>query len=266
VAIEANLKNGEGRQTIATLASAFNVDPRSADKATAALADEVRARIERAMLSRGGVADVLSLVTAPASGATLELSENPASEASTDSGNHILDVLIGNKHISRGIAARVARQAGLDPATVEKMLPVVAGLTIEQLRKLSQPALEKLLHADPDLVAATGSGSAPPRGTDAPIDAGGPLPLPGDHIPGLGRQTQRLPDPENPYDRLPDIVRRGDGPQVPGGGSLDNVIRSIFGNLLGGNRGVIGTMIQLFLIRWLASLARRFLSRIATRR
>jgi hypothetical protein len=53
---------------------------------------------------------------------------------------------------------------------------------------------------------------------------------------------------------------------VPGGGSLDNVIRSIFGNLLGGNRGVIGTMIQLFLIRWLASLARRFLSRIATRR
>ena len=39
---------------------------------------------------------------------------------------------------------------------------------------------------------------------------------------------------------------------MPGGGSLDEIIRSIFGNLLGRNRGVIGTMIQLFLIRWLA--------------
>jgi hypothetical protein len=72
--------------------------------------------------------------------------------------------------------------------------------------------------------------------------------------------------PQNPYERLPDIVRRGGGPQVPGGGSLEEVIRSIFGNLLGGNRGVIGTMIQLFLIRWLASIARRILSRILTSR
>ena len=57
-------------------------------------------------------------------------------------------------------------------------------------------------------------------------------------------------------------MRRGGGPQVPGGGSLDKIIRSIFGNLLGRNRGVIGTMIQLFLIRWLASLARRILTRV----
>jgi hypothetical protein len=50
---------------------------------------------------------------------------------------------------------------------------------------------------------------------------------------------------------------------VPGeGGSLEDIIRSIFGKVLGSNRGVIGTMIQLFLIRWLASLARRILSRV----
>jgi hypothetical protein len=66
---------------------------------------------------------------------------------------------------------------------------------------------------------------------------------------------------------LPDIIRRG-GQQVPGGGggSLEDIIRSIFGKVLGSNRGVIGTMIQLFLIRWLASLARRILSRVFTRR
>src|SRR3546814_4748291 len=55
---------------------------------------------------------------------------------------------------------------------------------------------------------------------------------------------------DNPYSRLPDIVRRG-GQRVPGpdGGSLENIIRSILGNLLGSNSGVIGTMIKLFLVR-----------------
>jgi hypothetical protein len=103
-----------------------------------------------------------------------------------------------------------------------------------------------------------------------PIDPGQPLPIPGDNIPGLGRKSTRQhpePDDDDPYQRLPDIIRRG-GQQVPGegGGSLEDIIRSIFGNVLGSNRGVIGTMIQLFLIRWLASLARRILSRVFTRR
>src|SRR6185312_3965641 len=102
--------------------------------------------------------------------------------------------------------------------------------------------------------------SAPQPAPGKPIDAGQPLPIPPDNIPGIGRSRQ-YQEPNNPYDRLPDIVRRG-GQQVPGGGSLEDIIRSIFGSVLGSNRGVIGTMIQLFLIRWLASLARRILSRV----
>ena len=286
--IEDSLKSAEGRRLIAKLSSAFDIDDRNANTAVEALERELRARIERTMLSRGGVADVLSLVTKPT--ATRVLSSEPgnlASQDSIDSGNHILDVLIGNKHISRKIAARAASEAGLETGTVEKLLPVVASLMIGQLQQQSKPALEKLLQNVPGLIGAGGSplplppdrlpdANAPdnqgpdygagsngsheaPRG---PIDAGPPLPLPGDNIPGLGRRSQRLPDAENPYERLPDIVRRGGGPQMPGGGSLDESIRSIFGNLLGRNRGVIGTMIQLFLIRWLASLARRILTRV----
>ena len=286
--IEDSMKSAEGRRLIAKLSSAFDIDDRNANTAVEALERELRARIERTMLSRGGVADVLSLVTKPT--ATRVLSSEPgnlASQDSIDSGNHILDVLIGNKHISRKIAARAASEAGLETGTVEKLLPVVASLMIGQLQQQSKPALEKLLQNVPGLIGAGGSplplppdrlpdANAPdnqgpdygagsngsheaPRG---PIDAGPPLPLPGDNIPGLGRRSQRLPDAENPYERLPDIVRRGGGPQMPGGGSLDEIIRSIFGNLLGRNRGVIGTMIQLFLIRWLASLARRILTRV----
>lgn len=289
--IEASLKSAEGRRFIAKLASAFEIDDRTANTAVEALERELRARIERTMLSRGGVTDVLSLVTQPA--ATRVLSE-PGDLASQDlaaSGNQILDVLIGNKHISRKIAARAASEAGLDAGTVEKLLPVVAGLMIGQLQQQSLPALEKLVRNTPGLISAGGRPlplpgdrlpeANPPGGTRpaygggsngsqaaprGPIDAGRPLPIPGDNIPGLGRGSQRLPDAENPYDRLPDIVRRGAGPQMPGGGSLDEIIRSIFGNLLGRNRGVIGTMIQLFLIRWLASIARRILARVLANR
>jgi hypothetical protein len=261
VRFKASLKSAEGHQLIANLASAFGIDEQNADTAVEALDRELRARIERNMLSRGGVADVLSLVTQPTAASALtetgnlaspSLTEtgNLASPSLTESGDHILDVLIGNKHISRGIAARAASEARLDPGTVEKLLPVVASLMISQLQRKSQPALEKLVQNVPGLVSAGGS----------------PLPMPGDNIPGIGRESQRSPMQQNPYDRLPDIVRRGGGPQVPGGGSLEGIIRSIFGNLLGRNRGVIGTMIQLFLIRWLASIARRILSRVLTNR
>ena len=205
-----------------------------------------------------------------------------------ESGNHILDVLIGNKHVSRKIAARTASRSGLDGSTVEKMLPAVASLLIAELQRQSQPALEKVVSNVPGLVSAGGSplplpgDTLPPAGSSrdwtsgnerptprtspgGPIDPGQPLPIPGDNIPGLGRKPTRQypePDDDDPYQRLPDIIRRG-GQQVPGGGgSLEDIIRSIFGKVLGSNRGVIGTMIQLFLIRWLASLARRALSRV----
>lgn len=288
--IDTSLKSPEGQQLISKVAQTFNIDDDKAKTAIHSLADELNARVQRSMLSRGGVADVAALVTDPAAKEALTQPETLASPAAAETGNHILDVLIGNKHISRKIAGRTASQSDLDASTVEKLLPAVASLFIGELQRQSQPGLANLVRDAPGLVGAGGSplplpgdtlpsarsqsnwntdptASPPQSAPRGPIDAGQPLPIPGDNIPGLGRESpQRYPDPQNPYQRLPDIIRRG-GQQVPedngsGGGSLEDVIRSIFGSVLGSNRGVIGTMIQLFLIRWLASLARRFLSRM----
>jgi hypothetical protein len=290
------LSNAGGNALIGKVADAFGISQEQAQSAVNALVPELKARIQRSMLSRGGVADVVSLVTSPAAGRTLSGTADLASPQVAAAGNRILDVLIGSKHVSRGIAARAASQADLDAGTVEKILPVAASLLIGELQRQSGPAIAKLVSGVPGLVSAGGSplplpgdtippatdgsaddgvppgpGATPPRTQSVPrgpIDAGRPLPIPGDNIPGVGRR-QRSPDPEpepapeeeNPYDRLPDIVRCG-GQQVPGGGTLENVIRSIIGSLLGSNRGVIGTMIQLFLIRWLTSLVRSILSRV----
>jgi hypothetical protein len=100
---------------------------------------------------------------------------------------------------------------------------------------------------------------APPRPA-RPISDGSPLPIPGDSIPGVGRGAPN-DNPDNPYDRLPDIIRRG-GVQVPGGGSLENVIRSILGGLLGfQNRGIVGTILQMLLIRFLPGILKSIFSR-----
>lgn len=290
--IAASLESPDGQRLIDKVAQTFNVDDDKADKAVHALADELQARIQRSMLNRGGVADVAALVTNPAAGTPLSNPSTLASPEAVESGNHILDVLIGNKHVSRKIAARTASRSSIDTGTVEKMLPAVASLLIAELQRQSQPALQKVVSSVPGFVGAGGSplpmpgerlppagssndwtsgnGPAPRSSPAGPIDPGQPLPIPGDNIPGLGRKSRRQypePDDDDPYQRLPDIIRRG-GEQVPGqgGGSLEDIIRSIFGKVLGSNRGVIGTMIQLFLIRWLASLARRILSRVFTGR
>ncbi len=293
--IEESLRGAKGQELVADLARAFGIDEQKAGGAVGSLTDELNVRIQRAMLSRGGVADVVSLVTAPGAQSALSNPQALASPGVLSEGNQILDVLIGDKHVSRGIAARTAARNGLDAATVQKMLPVVANLLIGELQRQSGPSIAKVAGSIPGFGGAGGSPLplpgdifsppartsddaapddqtqyAPPQRTErGPIDAGRPLPVPGDNIPGLGRQN-RAPQPgpdsdpdqdDNPYSRLPDIVRRG-GQQVPGpdGGSLENIIRSILGNLLGSNSGVVGTMIKLFLVRWIVSLIRSLLS------
>jgi len=292
VTIEESLRSAKGQELVGKVAAAFDIDEQKAGAAVRSLTDALNVRIERSMLSRGGVADVVSLVTAPS---TSKLLSNPDDLASPDvaaSGNQILDVLIGNKHVSRGIADRTASSTGLNADTVQRMLPVVANLLIGELQRQSGPQIAKVAGSIPGFSGAGGSplplpgDTFPPNGQSGnttpdyqpsnsetpgaprgPIDAGRPLPITGDNIPGLGR-SNRYPGPDaepedNPYSRLPDIVRRG-GQRVPGpdggsSGSLEDIIRSILGNLLGSNSGVIGTMIKLFLVRWVVSLVRRIL-------
>jgi hypothetical protein len=294
VTIEQSLHSAQGQELIGNLARAFGIDPQQTDAAVRYLADELNVRLQRAMLSRGGVADVVSLVTAPGAQSALSAPQALTSPDVLSEGNHILDVLIGDKHVSRGIAARTAVRTGVDAPTAQKMLPIVANLMIGELQRQSGPAIAKVAESIPGFGGAGGSplpmpgdrfppsrpddstavdGQAPYTPTQrdgrGPIDGGSPLPIPGDNIPGLGRQgraPQRDPDPDeddNPYSRLPDIVRRG-GQRVPGpdGGSLENIIRSILGNLLGSNSGVVGTMIKLFLVRWIVSLLRSVLGSV----
>lgn len=263
--IDTSLRSSEGETLLSKVAQTYGLDDHKASAALRSLADEVKVRIQRAMLSRGGVADVTSLVTKSESTPTDEAVKPLLGPAAQENGNGILQVLTGSKHISRGIAARSARRSGVPASITEQLLPVAASLIVGELQRQAQPALDNLVRQSPLLgdPLSVPRQAASPAANPIEIDAGPPPPIPGDTIPGIGRstRTRRQTEAENPFDRLPDIVRRGGAP-APGGGSLEDVIRSIFGKVLGSNRGVIGTMIQIFLIRWLASIARRILSRV----
>lgn len=273
------------------VARSFDLDPAQADTAIRQLTDAVTFRMERNMLSRGGVADMTSLLVNP------DVGTARAPDSGGAQGNEVLDVLIGNKHVSRGIAARAASMAGIDASAAEKILPIVANAVIGTLRKEAGPELQQIafgIDAGNPLplpgerpTASTGPTASPSSSGTQPTSAGhpdygNPLPLPGEP-PRRSRSSRRQPEPQqpddqgpdgqdgedeesSPYDRLPDIVRRGGTPAPGGGGSIEDVIRNILNSLLGnGNRGVIGTMIQLFIIRFLASLVRRFFSRLGGR-
>ena len=67
VTIQDSLRSAKGRELVTQIAKAFGTDPTQTQAAVASLADELSVRIQRAMLSRGGVADVVSLVTSPGS-------------------------------------------------------------------------------------------------------------------------------------------------------------------------------------------------------
>lgn len=292
--IQSLLKTASGGDGIASLATAFGVDPAAANTAAASLAEALSDRIQRNTLSRGGVADVVALLGNPA-----------AASGSVDAGNGVLGVLTGSKHISRGIAARAASESGIDVDVVKKMLPEVASMLIGGLQRQSQSEFGRLVRNVPELaVSRNGSplplpgevpmDSGPSSGGGAsgggrwgsedradaepqqrpapqrparPISGGSPLPLPGDHIPGLGRDAPHQDDApdDNPFNNLPDIIRRG-GVQVPGGGSLENVIRSILGGLLGfQNRGILGSLFQLFLIKFLPAILKSIFGRVLGR-
>lgn len=240
------LTSPEAKAAISTLASAFGIAPEKAATAVDDMAAALNQRMLRATLSRGGVADIVGLIADQEAGRALGETGTLRTSETADAGNHVLDVLIGNKHVSRGIAARAARDSGIDVETAKKMLPVIASMMVGGLQKKAEPRLASLVRDVPALQAVNQS----------------PLPIPGDNIPGIGDSAPAPRAPNNPFENLPDIIRRG-GTRVPNGGSLDEIIRSILGNLLGNkNRGVVGTIIQAFILRWLANLARRFFSRI----
>ncbi len=279
--IKALLDNTPGASPVSSLATAFGVDPEKAAPAITMMSEALAGRIERNTLSRGGLADIVDLIARPGAGRALSDTQALASPQIEQIGNTALDVLLGSKHASRGLAAKTARETGVDEATLKKMLPALASTLIGALQAKTMPQIEKSVSAlagsplplpgepdpvprqtrnplDIDLPQSSGGGRSATSGSGGGA-GGSPLPLPGDDIPGLDRTTGPSRFPE-----LPDIIRRGGRDiQIPspgggGTGSLDTIIRDILANALGFKpTGIVGWIIKYVLYRVVSSVLRR---------
>lgn len=293
------LDDAPGGASVANLATAFGLDPDRAGTAIDVMGQTLADRIERNTLSRGGLADLVDLLGRPNAGRALSEPQNLASPQIADIGNSILEVLLGSKHASRGVAAKAARESGLDVEDLKRMLPALASMLVGALQRKAIPEMEAAVSKAPGLSLERLGGSPLPLPGDAPRGgpAGGgdtgtwdaqlpqpggsggggiggtvgrsPLPIPGDTIPGVNDGASRFP-------RLPDVVRRGgrqielpdDGGADAGtpvelpGGSLDQIIRQILANVLGfKNGGILSWIVNLLLSRWFLGLIGRILRR-----
>lgn len=284
------LGSAQGGQAMANLATAFGVDPAVAEKAVGAVLPRISDRIERNTLSRGGIADLISMLGKPGVSAVLDDPKALTAPETEKLGIDVLDQVVWNKDGSRTLAAKAARQSGVSEDLIKKMLPAIAALAIGGLAKGSSGALGEILSK------LNGSplplpGEAPaetPRRTPASVPQTGsgdvgrqsPLPIPGDNVRRPRRSAREDEDDasdggDNPYGDLGDIIRRG-GHQIPGGnsgtggvdaGSLGGLVRQILGNLLGfENRGFMGWVVNLVLIKILLPVIQRVLSRVVVGR
>ena len=149
------LQTAEGKAALKSLSAAFGIDAEKTGPAVNSLAEALSSRIQRNMISRGGVADIAGLLADREAGRALTSPQALTSPGVEATGNHILDVLIGNKHISRGIAARTAADTGIDEGIAKKLLPVVASLMVGGLQKQAQPQLSKIASQIPALSAVS---------------------------------------------------------------------------------------------------------------
>lgn len=284
--IEEIVASSQHGATFENLADSYGVSRRRTRIAASSLMEDLIDRIERQTISRGGLADFMQLLGDGAAGRALFDPLHLADPAIISSGDHVLDVLVGDKHVSRGFAARAARKSGLDVEVVKQMLPVVASMIVGGLQKQTQTLFPSQLRDVPglgnisvDAEARAGGllplpGEIPPAqdtssggwgvelprtgssggGVGGTTSGGVLLPLPGDNIPGMQKRSR--------YDDLSDVLRRGKVP-APGGGSLFDMLRSLLGRVLGfAPGGIIGSIIKILIVRWGWRILRSIFSRL----
>ncbi|MDX2259668.1 MAG: DUF937 domain-containing protein [Hyphomicrobiaceae bacterium] len=254
---------------INALAAAFGLSSESTRLAADRLDDVLQARLERLALSRGGVTDVLGLIgmarwdALPLDAASLKSDEVRVA------GDAALAVLLGDKHQSRVIAERIAREAGLAVADAKRMLPVIAALFMRGARLSAAAPVAALAQRLP--VAAANAALA--------FDGQAPLPLPGEPPGGAAPRS-------DPFRDLSDILRRDgrsaplplpEGPggrpapgseiEMPRGGSLWSIVRALIARALNfRSNGIVGWIVQYIVLRYGWRILSFILGRVFGRR
>jgi len=117
------------------IAGQFGLDQETAEKAVRSLVPALSEGLTKNISSNDGIQ---SLISALNNGNHGDYVDNPAvlsNPATTADGNGILGHLLGNKEVSRQVAAEASENTGVSSNTLKKLLPVVATVAMGVLSK-----------------------------------------------------------------------------------------------------------------------------------
>jgi hypothetical protein len=145
------LRHTQTASLVDELAAAFAIAPPRAAAVLRAVAPEFAWYLQKNTLSRGGLADLVAALGSGHHVGYLSGGKALADTAARGDGGAILGHLLGSRHASRGLAARVARTSGVGAAKVEAMLPHLAAITMGSLALRAQAGLGEILAQAPSL-------------------------------------------------------------------------------------------------------------------
>lgn len=248
------LKAAQDGQLTANIAHQFDSPVDQTDAVIATVVEELADKIDQNTLSYGGLSELVRSIGDGQNETYLDNPEAIKRKEIRANGNAILGHILGSKHASRRLAAKTARKTEIDAKTIEDMLPVVATLMMGGLAKQTRGPLSDIMKR------MTSGGVKPDPSAQSAVSGNSdvgqhqPLPLPGDHVPGLGGRKS-----SNPFEDFSDVIRGGRrrAPQDVdygngGGNTLWRLIRSIIGSALGlrGSSGVMGWIVRFFIYKY----------------
>lgn len=128
----------QGGGAVDKLASQFGLKPEQAQSAVAALLPAVAAGLQRNMATESGMSSLLNALGKGHHESYIDDPGTLAQPSTAADGNAILGHILGSKDVSRAAAASASQRTGIDPATLKKMLPLVAALAMGGLSKQSK--------------------------------------------------------------------------------------------------------------------------------
>ena len=130
------IQAAQGGQGVANLGAQFGLTPDQTQAATQALMPAFSAALQKVTSNPAGLAGVVGHLASGVHEASFT-GADPAAAAAN--GGDALNQIFGNSQIASQIAAHAAKATGLDPATIEQMMPAMASMLIGGLaHNLSQ--------------------------------------------------------------------------------------------------------------------------------
>ncbi len=196
------LHDTDGGAGMTALAQSFGLSKADTEKAVASVLPEMSARLERNMLSRGGVADLVAMLGA-AQAKGVGRPEVIGTDVGRQQGDVLLEQLFGTRDKSRAVAAKASYASGIGESVIKAMLPYIASMVINAIFKRTSGGLGDILSKIPNM---GGKGGANPGG---PAPDAGPT--------GRGRGGGGLDDI---FSRIPDLggnppIDASRAPQAP---------------------------------------------------